>query len=159
MVLITSRNHPLARQKSKGISFAETLDFDYVTLPENSASHAFLRQASEIAGKRLKVRFQLPTFDDLRRMVKANLGVAVVPEFITHHIQNVKDICVVNLNDDWAVCDLWVCIRKGVPSRIVKDFAELLIARGSTDKEESLTRFYHGADAASRYKTAGANHA
>jgi DNA-binding transcriptional LysR family regulator len=159
MVLITSRSHPLALQKLKEISFAETLDFDYITLPENSASHAFLKQASEMAGKRLKVRFQLPTFDDLRRMVKANLGIAVVPDFITHHMQNAKDIYVVRLNDDWAVCDLWICMRRGVPSRMVKDFAELLIASGMTHKDKPVIGVYDGNDSVPRYKTVNVNHA
>lgn len=127
MVLITSRNHSFAQEKRGAISFSDTLEFDYITLPEDSASHAALKRAAEIAGKPLKVRFQLPTFDDLRHMVDANLGIAVVPEFIVRNLADTTGIHVMRLTDSWVVCDMWICIRKGSPSHIVKDFADLLI--------------------------------
>lgn len=127
MVLITSFAHSLAQQKKKTISFVETLDFDYITLPENSASRTFLVRNAEIMHKALKVRFQFPTFDILCRMVEANLGIAVVPEFIARPLNKSKTIRVLELSDDWAVCDMRICMRKGVLSRVVKDFVELLI--------------------------------
>lgn len=127
MVLITSRSHSLAQEKRKAISFSETLGFDYVTLPDDSASLASLKRGAEAAGRPLKVRFQLPTFDDLRHMVEANLGIAVVPEFIVRRQTHTTGIRVTHLTDSWAVCDMWICVPKGSLSHIVKDFANLLI--------------------------------
>jgi DNA-binding transcriptional LysR family regulator len=132
MVLIAACTHPLARQKKKMISFAETLAFEYVTLPESSASRAFLDHNAEIMHKALKVRFQFSTFETLYRMVEANLGIAVVPDFIARRLNKTKTVRVLDLSDDWAMCDMWICMRKGTLARIVKDFVELLIAGGRT---------------------------
>jgi DNA-binding transcriptional LysR family regulator len=129
--LITSSNHFLAQRKTESIRFGETLDFDYVTLPENSTNHAFLKRAAEIERKPLKVRFHLPTFEDLGHMVQTNLGIAVVPEFVTRRMRITEGIHVMKLSDDWAVCDLWICTRKDSTSQIIKDFSELLIAAGT----------------------------
>ena len=129
--LITSCNHFLAQRKTENIRFGETLDFDYVTLPENSTNHAFLKRAAEFERKPLKVRFHLPTFEDLGHMVQTNLGIAVVPEFVTRRMRKTEGIRVMKLSDDWAVCDLWICTRKDSTSQIIKDFSELLIAAGT----------------------------
>jgi DNA-binding transcriptional LysR family regulator len=131
LVLITSSSHVLAHRKTAGISFGETLNFDYVTLPENSTNHAFLKHAAEVARKTLKVRFHLPTFEDLGHMVQADLGIAVVPEFVARRLIKTKGVRVMNLSDEWAVCDMWICMRKDSNSQMIKDFSQLLIAGGT----------------------------
>jgi DNA-binding transcriptional LysR family regulator len=132
MVLITSRKHALARQRRTRISFVDTLEFDHLTLAEKSASHSSMRRAAEVAGKTLRVHLQLPTFDDLCRMVIANLGIAVVPEFVIRHVAKSENLWVMSLSDEWAQCDIWVCARNGPLSRTVKEFVDLLIAHAAT---------------------------
>jgi DNA-binding transcriptional LysR family regulator len=136
-MLITSSSHFLAQRRTADIRFDETLTFDYVTLPENSTNHSFLKRSAEMARKTLKVRFHLPTFEDLGHMVEANLGIAVVPEFVARRLKTTKSIRVMNLSDEWAMCDMWICMPKNSTSQIVKDFSQLLMTAGRDFQSES----------------------
>ena len=78
LVLILPRRHPLAGKRK--VAFAETLGHDYVGLGAASALQEFVGQQAERAGRRLRVRVRLSSFDVICQMVEGGTGIAIVPE-------------------------------------------------------------------------------
>ena len=68
LVLIMPRLHALAGKRK--VAFAETLDHDYVGLGAASALQDFVSQQAERAGRQLKVRVRLSSFDVICQMVE-----------------------------------------------------------------------------------------
>ena len=77
-VLVVARDHALARRAK--ISFAETLDYDFVGLDRASALQRFLADKASRVGRPLRLRVQLRSFDAVCRLVERNVGVGIVPE-------------------------------------------------------------------------------
>ncbi len=61
------------------VAFADVLDQPFVGLDEASAIQAFLAEAAAKAGRRLKLRMRLRSFEAVCLMVEAGAGLAVVP--------------------------------------------------------------------------------
>jgi DNA-binding transcriptional LysR family regulator len=139
LVLVTSHQHPLAGRK--GLSFEETLEFDYVGLLEGSAIHAYLSQAARDLDKTLKVRIQVGNFEALCRMIALTIGIGVVPESVARRHKKSMDICLIPLQDDWAVRNLQICIRslELLPS-FAKELIDLLVEDASAPCECSPVR-------------------
>ena len=127
LVLATSLAHPLARRKK--VSFADTLDFDYVGLEQGSALHAFLKHAAYVAHKPIKMRIEVRNFEALCRMVEANVGIGVLPEFSAVRHARTLSIRTIRLSDDWAMRQLQICVRKleSLPV-FARELVELLVA-------------------------------
>src|SRR6185437_3237140 len=77
-VLVVPRGHPLAGRDR--IGFAEVLDYDMVGLDRASAIQRFLAEKATRAGRALRLRVQLRSFDAICRLVECNVGVGIVPE-------------------------------------------------------------------------------
>lgn len=108
-VLVTAKDHPLANRKT--INFMETLDCDYVGLLEGGVMNTFLRQAAGKLNSDLKIRVQVGSFEALCRMVESNVGVGILPELPARRHSKTMGIRVIELNDEWAVRKLKVCVR------------------------------------------------
>lgn len=109
LILACARSHDLGQCRS--ISFEETLDLDYVCLPEASAIFSFLMQAANRAHRHLKVRIQVGNFEAMCRMIAANVGIGILPESAARRQAKTSDIHLVKLNDKWALRDLKICAR------------------------------------------------
>jgi DNA-binding transcriptional LysR family regulator len=108
-VLVVARDHALARRDKA--SFAETLDHDYVGLDRASALQRFLAEKASRAGRALKLRVQLRSFDAVCRLVERNVGVGIVPETTVRWAGRSMEIKAVQLTDTWALRDLSICVR------------------------------------------------
>jgi DNA-binding transcriptional LysR family regulator len=109
LVLIVRPEHPLAIREST--AFADALDFDFVGLHSDSALHyRLLREASE-AGRALRLRIQVTSFDAVCAMVAAGLGVGVVPKAAATPYTQSLGLISVPLQDQWARRQLHLCIR------------------------------------------------
>src|SRR6478609_9835532 len=69
-VLVVARDHVLARRSR--VSFAETLEYDFVGLDRASALQRFLADKASRVGRPLKLRVQLRSFDAVCRLVERN---------------------------------------------------------------------------------------
>ena len=127
LILVCARTHPLGHRSA--VSFEETLDLDYVCLPEASAIYSFLVEAADRAHKRLKLRIQVGNFEAMCRMVAANVGIGILPESAARRQAKISDIHLVNLNDKWALRDLKICVRslELLPS-FTRNLVELIVA-------------------------------
>ncbi|CAN5200987.1 LysR family transcriptional regulator [soil metagenome] len=109
LILVCARSHPLGQRSS--IRFEETLDLDYICLPEASAIHSFLMEAANRAHRHVKLRIQVGNFEAMCRMIAANVGIGILPESSARRQAKTSDIHLVKLEDHWALRDLKICTR------------------------------------------------
>ena len=108
-VLVVGRDHPLGVRRE--VSFAEVLDHDFVGLDRASALQRFLADKAVRAGRAIRLRIQLRSFDGVCRLVEHNVGVGIVPETTARFAAKTMAIKVVQLTDPWALRDLSICVR------------------------------------------------
>jgi molybdate transport repressor ModE-like protein len=108
-VLVVAHDHPLARRGK--VAFSEALDYDIVGLDRSSALQRFLESKAARAGKPLRLRVQLRSFDAVCRLVECNVGVGVVPQTTAKRIARSSAITIVELSDAWAPRELTICVR------------------------------------------------
>jgi len=112
LVVVAPRGHRLARRRS--VAFAEVARDDFVGLGTGgaaSALHAHLLQHAERAGRSLRFRVRLGSFDAVCRLVERGVGISVVPETAARRYERTMRIHVVPLEDAWAVRRLNVVVR------------------------------------------------
>jgi DNA-binding transcriptional LysR family regulator len=109
LVLVTPRVHVLTRNKQ--VKFADTLSFNHVGLVEGSALFHFLSQAARALNETIKTRIRVGNFESLCRMIEANVGVGIVPEYAARRYSKHMDIRVIPLGDEWATRNLQICVR------------------------------------------------
>lgn len=113
LVLVARPDDPLACRAST--SFHDALDFPLVGLHADSSLHAQLQRAAVQAGRPLKLRIRVTSFDAACAMVAAGLGVSIVPRTAaTPYIQSLN-LASIRLTDDWAARQLFLCTRSGNP--------------------------------------------
>jgi DNA-binding transcriptional LysR family regulator len=108
-VLVVARDHALARRAR--IGFSEVLEHDFVGLDRASALQRFLADKAARAGRSLRLRIQLRSFDGVCRLVERNVGVGIVPETTARFAAQTMTIRTVELTDPWALRDLTICMR------------------------------------------------
>ena len=106
---MTAKSHPLAARTT--VAFADVLDFDLVGLDRTSSLQRFLADKAVRAGRPLRLRVQLRSFDSVCRMVEAGVGIGVVPQTTAARATMTMALGVVALKDDWALRDLKIVVR------------------------------------------------
>jgi DNA-binding transcriptional LysR family regulator len=106
MVLVTPVGHPLAGQAEA--AFAEALDYEFVGLHSDSGWEGFVAKAARDAGRPVRMRVRVPSFDAMARMVEAGLGISVAP---SGAIAAAAGMALTPLSDAWARRSLQVCCR------------------------------------------------
>ena len=112
LALVTPRSHPLAGRKQ--VSFADAVEFDFVSLPPGTSLAAQLLEESQRLGKPLRLRIQVRSFEAVCRMVASGLGVGVLPRIAAQgHVSSLPGagLALVPLQDEWAHRRLLVGVR------------------------------------------------
>lgn len=110
MALLVHRRHPLAARRS--INYVDTLDYDQVGLAEGSSIQATLLETARNAGRTIKLKVRVASFDALRGLVEANIGIACLPIGCITPYARTHDLVAVRLTDAWASRQLKVCARE-----------------------------------------------
>ncbi|WNG42464.1 LysR family transcriptional regulator [Archangium violaceum] len=110
LVLVTPRAHPLAAHRE--LRFAEVLDHEFIGLATGSALQDYLSEHAARAGRRLKFRVRLRSFDAICRLVERGIGIGVVPETAARRCQKSMGIRGLRLTDAWAQRRLTLCVRR-----------------------------------------------
>lgn len=110
MVLAVPLNHPLA--EVPGVYFADTLDYEFISLDSHSASYSYLQQEVEQLGRTMRPRIQVGSYDAMCRMVEAGVGIGVLPEMAARRHSRMTGFAIVPLLDEWASRELRICVRK-----------------------------------------------
>jgi DNA-binding transcriptional LysR family regulator len=111
--------------RAKSIAFAELLEHDFVGLESTTViSQIMLEQASR-AGKPLRLRVQVKSFDVVAKMIQAGLGIGILPEAAARAFAAPMGLRLVKLTDSWATRKMYVCIRNraslSAPARLLVD--------------------------------------
>lgn len=122
LVAVVPRKHPV---RARRLAFAKLLDHDFVGLESNTViSQILLAQASH-AGKPLRLRVQVKSFDVVARMIQAGLGIGVLPEAAAKAFAGSMGLRLVSLSDPWATRRMSVCVRQyatlPAPARLLVD--------------------------------------
>jgi DNA-binding transcriptional LysR family regulator len=105
---VMPRAHPL---KARNVAFAKLLDYDFVGLESNTVISRLMLEAAAEAGKPLRLRVQVKSFDIVARMIQAGLGIGVLPEEAAQAFGRAMGLKFVGLADPWAHRRMFVGVR------------------------------------------------
>ncbi|MEJ8851769.1 LysR family transcriptional regulator [Variovorax rhizosphaerae] len=100
LVLLCPRAHPLANARK--LAFADCLDHDFVGLNRGSSLLELTSRAAADAGRTLRMRVQVRSFDAMCQMIAAKLGVGVLPLAACKETAGPRGLKAVRLTDAWA---------------------------------------------------------
>lgn len=109
LVVLMPADHSLSARES--LTFAETLDSDYVGLHAASSINMRTHAAAREAGKMLRLRIHVPGFDAMCRMVQANMGIGILPQKAYELFGRGLGLQAVPLTDAWSNRSLILVVR------------------------------------------------
>lgn len=110
LVLVVRAGHPLA--EARQVAFSDTLDNDFVGLHAASSINMRSVEAARRAGKVLRLRIHVPSFDAVCRMVQADMGVGILPRKAFELFGAALGLHAVALQDEWAERELLLVARE-----------------------------------------------
>jgi DNA-binding transcriptional LysR family regulator len=110
LVLMTPIDHPLAERES--IAFSEALAFDFIGLQQDTSLQSLLNEQANLAGKALRMRIQVRSFDAICRMIHHGMGVGVLPEQTIYRDLGDLQLKSIPLSDSWAQRELVIGMRR-----------------------------------------------
>ncbi|WP_084085186.1 LysR family transcriptional regulator [Cupriavidus sp. USMAA2-4] len=109
LAVVVPATHPLARLEA--CRFEDTLAFDQVGMPAQTAVQTMLERHAAILGRRIAYRAVVSTFEAALRCVRAGLGIAVFPAEIAQQVAPALGLCIIPLRDGWARRRFAICFR------------------------------------------------
>ncbi|MGR2737112.1 LysR family transcriptional regulator [Billgrantia sp. Q4P2] len=115
LVLMTPHDHPLAGRES--LQLHEATQYDFIGLQQDTSLQGLLHEQASRAGKTLRMRIQVRSFDAICRMIHHGMGVGVLPEKTIYRDLRDLELCSIPLSDPWAERKLVIGIREyeGLP--------------------------------------------
>jgi DNA-binding transcriptional LysR family regulator len=107
--IVVPPGHPLAARKS--LRFVDTLDYEHVSLPVNSAVQVMLARVAAQAGRTIRHRVVVNNFEAALRVVRAGLAISLVPQEVTELQVAAYGLRVIPLREPWAQRRFIVCFR------------------------------------------------
>ncbi|HSH90404.1 MAG TPA: LysR family transcriptional regulator [Ramlibacter sp.] len=123
LCIVVPPGHPLATKKS--VRFAQTLDYEHVSLPVNSAVQVMLRRAAAQLGRTLNHRVVVTSFEAAMRVVRAGLAISLVPAEVSEPYAGTYGLKVIPLMEPWAERRFIICYRD---ANTLPPAAQLLVA-------------------------------
>ena len=90
---------------------ADTLPFQHVSLPPESAVQVMLQRAAALAGAPINYRVVAATFDAALRVVRSQLAIAILPAELSAPYAEAFGLTVTPLSDAWARRRFAICCR------------------------------------------------
>ena len=109
LCVIVPEGHALAQRES--VRFAETLDFEHVSLPLNSAVQLLLQRSAAQVQRALVNRIVVSNFEAALRVVSAGLAISVVPMEVAVRHGATNALRAIALQETWAERRFVVCFR------------------------------------------------
>ena len=107
--VVVPRGHPLCDLPE--LRYADTLDFEQVIMPINSAVEVMLQREAGLLGKRLHHRVIVTNFEAALRVVRAGLAIALVPREVTRLYADAYGLAVLPLHERWSRRRFVLCHR------------------------------------------------
>lgn len=125
------RGHPLCELPA--VRFADTLAFEHVIMPVNSAVEVMLQREASLLGQRMQHRVIVTNFEAALRVVRAGLAIALVPREVTTLYAQAYGLEVLPLQENWSRRRFILCHRG---EDQLSPAAQLLLNNLSTDPTE-----------------------
>lgn len=109
LCVVVPARHPLARRKH--LRFADTLDYEHVSLPVNSAVEVMLQREAAQLGRPMRHRVVVTNFEAALRVVRAGLAISLVPREVAQEAAANYGLQLVALNEPWALRRFIICFR------------------------------------------------
>jgi DNA-binding transcriptional LysR family regulator len=125
LCVIVPARHPL---RARSVHFEALLDQDFVGLDDSAVITQTMKQSADAAGKFLRLRVQVQSFEALCRLVAAGQGIGILPRGSVDAFRRVLGLRLIELDEDWARREMWLCARKGALSAPVSRVMDYLKA-------------------------------
>lgn len=111
LALLVPKDHALANREV--LTFADTVEFNYIGSTKGSSIDTLLVRVSSDLGVSLKMSIRNLGFEATSRMVAAGLGIAVVPHKVAamYEQTRVTALKAIRLDERWAERRLMICVR------------------------------------------------
>ncbi len=109
LTMVVPRKHPLASRKK--LRFEETLDYEHVSLPVNSAVQVMIQRAAAALGRTVRQRVIVTNFETALRVVRADLAISMVPREVAEIYAQAYGLKIIPLAEPWAERRFIVCFR------------------------------------------------
>ena len=107
--IVVPAAHALSRFKS--VDFAQTLEWEQVSMPASSAVQVLLERAAAQSGRTVRSRAMVSNFEASLRIARSGLAIAVVPLEIFRANPGTAKLKWVRLKDEWATRRFLLCFR------------------------------------------------
>jgi DNA-binding transcriptional LysR family regulator len=107
--VVVPEGHPLAARQH--VRFEETLDYEHVSLPINSALQLMYQRAAARAGRTLVHRIIVSNFEAAMRVIAADLAIGLIPREAADRSTARKGLCMVPLDEPWSERKFVLCFR------------------------------------------------
>lgn len=109
LVVVLKNGHPLLRKDQLALS--DLLNEPFIGMQRHSALLTLYRHQAAALGHTLRERAHATSFESIRKMVSAGMGVAILPAIAAYpHLQSLE-IEARPLQESWARRPLMLCIR------------------------------------------------
>jgi DNA-binding transcriptional LysR family regulator len=125
LVLVLPPKHRLNGRGA--VAFAEALEEDWISLAEGAALLQKQHEAAHAAGRALKLRMQVRSFDAVCHLVASGLGIAVLPKSAALPIVGAMGLRWRALSDAWASRRLLLATRPGTHDAAVEQLVRFLV--------------------------------
>lgn len=122
LCIVVPRGHPLASRKK--VRFEQTLDYEHVSLPVNSAVQVMLQRHAAQLGRTVRHRVVVTNFEAALRVVRAGLAISLVPREVAQGQAAAFGLCVIPLAEPWAQRRFIICFRD---AQALSPAAQLLV--------------------------------
>lgn len=109
LCMVVPAGHPLASRRK--LRFEETLDYEHVSLPVNSAVQVMVQRAAAQLGRSIRQRVVVSNFEAALRVVRAGLAISLVPREVAAIYAQASGLTIVPLAEPWAQRRFIVCCR------------------------------------------------
>ena len=137
LVLMVPTGHALAARRSARL--AEAAAHPFVAQGGNSAIGHLVTAAAARLGVRFEAAIRVTSFEAVRRMVGAGLGLGILPDHCARPFASELGFRCVRLDESWARYVICAGVRRGEPpSAAARLFLAYLLERAEpTDKEDA----------------------
>ena len=109
LMVLTPKDHPLGTDGP--VAFREFSTHDLVGLQKGSSLQAFIEKKAAEQELALRTRVEVLSFDGVRRMVEAGLGIAILPLGAVEPYLTASNLKMAPVAEDWAQRTLKVAVR------------------------------------------------
>lgn len=128
LVVAVPRTHRLAERTA--VRLDDLVEEDHVALERGTAVHRLVMEKARAAGRILRTRVQVRSFDVMCQMVGRGLGIGILPRGAIGSLADALDIALVDLAEDWTRRQFIICLPEDeTPSPSTRRLVDYLLDR------------------------------